>query len=81
MKRTLVTKLSSNVSYMREAQITAVKQFWSATFGPMFDDVSFELIEEDEESQVKRMLHRVQQEFKVADASPTSDEVASDEQH
>lgn len=47
MKKTLIVKLSQDVSMASPAQIAAFKAFWEATFADLcFGSVDFELVEE-----------------------------------
>ena len=81
MKRTLIIKLSQDITGHNPDQIEAMKAYWRATMAEVGLDLSFEVTEEDEESQVRRLLRLVRSEFRAADVSPADNEAEVDEQH
>lgn len=77
MKRTLITKLSTDVTLFTDEQIEAYRAFMKVCFAPAgFKDVSFEITQENEENALARWLQRISAEFQANDV-PTE---KSDEQ-
>lgn len=77
MKKTLITKLSLDVTGMSDEQIEAIAQFHRVTFAPVgFKDISFEITQQNEEDTFAKWMQRINAEFKANDA-PTE---KSDEQ-
>ena len=67
MKKTLITKFTTDVTYANDAQIEAFKAFWRATFAPAGIAPDFEVLTEHEEDTVEHMLHLVRSEFQAHD--------------
>ncbi len=66
MKKTLITKLATNVTDFSPAQIEAYKAFMLASFADTFK-ISFEVLHEDEEARATALLDQVRAEFKEHD--------------
>ena len=73
-KKTLITKLSTNVTDFSTEQIDAYKAFMKASFAPGgFSAIDFEVVEESKESLsdfFATLMRSVQSEFKASDAAP-----------
>lgn len=69
MKKTLITKLSLDVTGMSDEQIKAITEFHRVTFMPAgFKDVNFEITQENEEDTLAKWLQRINAEFQANDA-------------
>jgi len=68
-KKTLITKLSLDVTGMSDEQIEVISQLHRVTFAPAgFHDVSFEIAQINEEDTLAKWLQRISSEFKANDA-------------
>lgn len=68
MKRTLITKLFTDITDFNEEQVKAYSEFLKASFMPGgFKDISFEITQENEEDLFTRLLRGVRSEFLVND--------------
>lgn len=68
MKKTLITKLSQDISELNDDVVEAIKQFMRASFGPAnFKAIDFEVVEENEEDILTKLLRSVRSEFKLSD--------------
>ncbi len=74
--KTLVTKFNTDVSQMGDAQIEALKAFYTATYKEAGVEPSYEVLLNDEAEQALDLYQRIQQEFKLpgqaAPSSPTT---------
>ena len=84
MKKTLIIKLSTDVSGANDGMIEAYKTFWHAALAPIGLEMSYEVVEEHEESTAQRLLSLVRSEFRDLEAELDSIEIVapgySDEQ-
>lgn len=69
MKKTLITKLATNVTDFTDAQLQAYKAFILASFADTFN-ISFEVLHENEADQAASLLDQVRAEFKAHDEEP-----------
>ena len=69
MKKTLRTTLSSDITSCSNGVIEALKTLYREAFTG-FDDVSFEIVEVDEEAQARRLLQSVHAEFEQTQSNP-----------
>jgi hypothetical protein len=68
MKKTLVVKVSYDVTGANETQVDLMKAMLLAGFdGTVRDQVSFEVLVDDEEEQTQRMMQHVRSEFQKQD--------------
>lgn len=79
-KKTLITKLSLDVTGMSDEQIKAISEFHRVTFVPAgFKDISFEITQENEENMLAKWMQSIHDEFMANDAAPErSDERPGD---
>ncbi len=68
MKKTLITKLSLDMTLATDAQIEAMKAFMQASFAPSGMDIDFEVTTENTETALDRWLDLIHSEFNAADA-------------
>ena len=66
-KKTLITKLSNDITAFSAEQIEAYKAFMQASFAPVFSDVSFEIAQTNEEDTLATWMQRINAEFKAND--------------
>lgn len=69
MKRTLITKLSTDITDFNEEQIKAYSDFLRASFASGgFSDISFEITQENREDMLAKWLRSIRDEFQANDA-------------
>jgi hypothetical protein len=74
MKKTLITKLSLDMTLANDEQIEAMKSFMRASFAQSGMDIDFEVRTEGTENPLDRWLELIRGEFNAADA-PSDDQV------
>lgn len=68
IKKTLITKLSLDVTGMSDEQIEAIAQFHRVTFAPVgFKDIAFEIAQQNEEDTFAKWMQSIRNEFMAND--------------